>query len=99
MAVSSPVHKTWGWKVHPGSQRGAEADSWESVFLLLIREQSDAFRFIRHGHNVLFVHHEASCGVAAQVNVNEEVIVTRAKQTCRWQKTEELLNPLDLKYN
>ncbi len=69
--------------MHSGSEGGAEANAWQAMFLLLIRKQRDALGFICHGDNVLVVHHEASCGVAAQVNVNEEVVVANTKQTYR----------------
>lgn len=52
------------------------------MFLLLIWKQGDALGFACHGNNVLVVHHEASRGVAAQVDVDEEVIVACTKQTC-----------------
>lgn len=52
------------------------------MFLFLIRKKGDAFGFPGHRNDVLIVHHEASCGVAAQVDVDEEVVVARTKQTC-----------------
>lgn len=67
--------------MHSGSQGSTEANAWEAVFLLLIREQSDALCFVCHGNNVLVVHHEASRGVAAQVDVDKEVVVASTKQT------------------
>lgn len=69
--------------MHPGSEGGAKANAWQAVFLLLIWKQGDALGFICHGDNVLIVHHEASRGVAAQVDVNEEVVVARTKQSCK----------------
>lgn len=72
--------------MHSGSQGGAEADAWQAVFLPLIGEQGDALGLVRHGNNVLAVHHKASCGVAAQVDVNEEVVVARTEQTWQWGK-------------
>ena len=74
--------------MHPGSQGGAEADAWQAMFLLLVWKQGDALGLVCHGNNVLIVHHEASRGVAAQVDVDEEVVVARAEQTCGWQQTE-----------
>lgn len=70
--------------MHPGSQGGAKANAWQAVFLLLIWKQGDALGFVRHGDDVLIVHHEASRGVAAQVDVDEEVVVASTKQTCEY---------------
>lgn len=77
--------------MHSGSQRGAESNAWQAMFLLFIWEQSDALCVIRHGNNVLIVHHEASCSIAAQVDVDEEVIVASTKKTC-----EDRQNKLDV---
>lgn len=95
MPRSTAADESWRWELHPGSEWGAEADAWQAVFLLLIWKQGDALGFIRHGDNVLIVHHEASRGVAAQVDVDEQVVVTGTKQTCEWD-TDRLLEILQL---
>lgn len=51
------------------------------MFLLLIGKESDAFGFLCHRDDVLVVHHEASCSIAAQVDVDKEVVVAGTKQT------------------
>lgn len=71
--------------MHSGSQRSAEADAWQAMFLLLIWKERDTLGFICHGNNVLIVHHETSRSVAAQVDVDEEVVIACTKQTCERQ--------------
>ncbi|KAL0608614.1 Zinc finger protein 714 [Plecturocebus cupreus] len=44
-------------------------------------EQGNALGLLRHGDNVLVVHHEPGSGIGAQVDVNQQVIVASAQQT------------------
>ncbi len=50
------------------------------MLLLLVGEERDALGLGRHGHDVLGVHHEARGGVATQVDVDEQVVVSGAQQ-------------------
>ena len=72
--------KTRGGKLHPRPEGGAEADAWEPVLFLLIREEGDALRLLGHGDDELVVHHEPGGGVGAEVDVNQQVVVAGAQQ-------------------
>ena len=72
--------KTRGGKLHPRPEGGAEADAREAVLFVLVGEEGDALRLLRHGDDELTVHHEPGGGVGAEVDVNEQVVVAGAQQ-------------------
>lgn len=75
------AYKTWRGKLYPWPEGGTEADPWEAMLFVLIREEGDAFGLVRHGHNELVVHHKPGSGVGAKVDVNQQVIVAGTQQT------------------
>lgn len=74
--------------MHSGSEGCAESNAWQAMLLLLMWKQSDTFRFISHRDDVLIIHHETGSRIAPQVDVDEEVIVARTKQTCRGKRLD-----------
>lgn len=90
-AKPCPTDKARGGEVHSGSQGCAQANARQAVFLGLIRKQSDAHGFLRHGNNILIVHHEASCGVAIQVDVDQQVVEACPQQTFKTKRKTQIV--------
>lgn len=74
------AHKTRGGKLHPRPEGGAEANAWETMFLVLIGEEGDALCLLCHRDNELIVHHEPGSGIGAEVYVNQQVIIASTQQ-------------------